>query len=199
MNTNRTSPSAIRTPDSARAEHALDWNDRLQDWLDGELDGADLAAFEAHLAGCEICQQSVERLEQLDGLLVEATPQLSLDENFDRRLMERIQTSDEAVNEKGRAEARRRVEQELQQQLGELRRGWKRTLAFVIPGIVAGIAIAFALASWLDSSGLTGTLVAEGTAELGNGSADFIRLGVISIVGTALGTLVAPWLARLSE
>jgi anti-sigma factor RsiW len=195
MNTDRTASPANRASDGARADHVLEWSDRLQDWLDGELDSAGVTAFETHLAGCEICQQSVEQLEQLDAMLVEAAPSLELDENFDRRLLAQI----EQIDEKGRAEARRRIEQELQQQLSELRRGWKRTLAFVIPGIVAGIAIAFALAAWLDNSGVTSTLVAEGSAELGRGSADFIRLGVTSIVGAALGMLVAPWLARLSE
>jgi anti-sigma factor RsiW len=189
MSTDRTPPPA------AASDHELEWNDRLQDWLDGELDPAGVTAFETHLAGCAMCQNTVARFEQLDEALVAAAPTLSLDASFDQRLLAQIET----IDEKHRAEARRRIEQELQQQLGALRRGWKRTLAFVIPGIVAGIAVAFALTAWLDDSGVTRTLVAEGAAELGSGSTDFIRLGVTSIVGAALGMLIAPWLARLSE
>jgi anti-sigma factor RsiW len=175
--------------------HSLDWNDRLQDWLDGELSAADMAAFEAHLADCAECQQSMAALEQLDAELVAASPPLKLTAAFDQRLFAQI----DAIDETQRAEARRRIELEMQQQLRALSRTWQRTLAFVIPGVVAGIALAFTLTGWLDSSGMTSTLVAEGAAELGRGSADFLRIGVTTVVGAALGMLVAPWLARLAE
>jgi anti-sigma factor RsiW len=182
-------------PEIPPSEHSLEWNERLQDWLDGELNGADTAAFEAHLTACAQCQQSVEEFEQLDTALIEASPPLQLNAAFDARLFAQIDTIDDSK----RAEARRRIEQEWQQQIHALSRGWRRTLAFVIPGVVAGIAIAFALASWLDSSGMTSTLVAQGAAELGGGATDFLRIGVTAIIGAALGMLVAPWLARLVE
>lgn len=177
------------------SQHSQEWNDRLQDWLDGELNSGDTAAFEAHLKTCAECQQSMEELEQLDAALTEASPPLELDTAFDAQLFAKIG----AIDEGQRAEARRRIEQEWQQQLQALSRNWRRTLAFVIPGLVAGIAIAFAAAGWLDSSGITDSLVAEGAAELGGNSIDFIRIGVTSVVGAALGMLVAPWLARLAD
>lgn len=177
------------------SEHSLQWNDRLQDWLDGESNGAATAAFEAHLKTCAQCQQSVEELEQLDAALVEASPPLELNATFDARLLAQI----DAIDDSRRAEARRRIEQEWQQQMRALSRNWRRTLAFVIPGVVAGIAIAFALTGWLDSSGVTSTLVAQGAAELGDGSTDFLRIGVTTVIGAALGMLVAPWLARLAD
>jgi len=80
-----------------------------------------------------------------------------------------------------------------------LRRNWRRTLAFVIPGIVGGIVLAMALVSWMDSSGITSSLVAQGAAELGGRSVDYLRLGITAVVGGAFGMLVAPWLARLAE
>ncbi len=43
------------------------------------------------------------------------------------------------------------IEQELQQNLHALARGWRRALLFVVPGVVAGVALAFALAWWLDT------------------------------------------------
>jgi anti-sigma factor RsiW len=177
------------------SRHSQEWNDRLQDWLDGELNSADTAAFEAHLKACAECQQSVQELEELDTALVAATPALQLDTAFDARLFAKI----EAIDDSKRAEARRQIEQEWQQQLQALSRNWRRTLAFVIPGVVAGIAIAFAAAGWLDSSGVTDSLVAQGAAELGGRSVDFLRIGVTSVVGAALGMLVAPWLARLAD
>lgn len=176
-------------------QHSEEWDARLQDWLDGELNTAESAVFETHLADCGTCQQSLEALEKLDAALVEASPPLRLDRDFDQRLLAQI----EAIDDGKRAEARCRAEQEWQQQMQALSRNWKRTLAFVIPGVVAGIALAFAVMAWLDSSGITNSLVAQGTAELGGGSSDLLRTGITGVIGAALGMLVAPWLARLAE
>jgi anti-sigma factor RsiW len=171
------------------------WDDALQDWLDGELNDADGAAFEAHLAACGLCQRSLPEFEELDEALVEATPPMQLSAAFDQNLLARI----DAIDESKRQEARRRLEQEWQQQMQSLSRNWRRTLAFVIPGIIGGIVLAVALMSWLDSSGITSNLVAQGAAELGGRSIDYLRLGITAVVGGALGTVVAPWLARLAD
>ena len=183
-----------RPPQSA-PQHSEEWDHRLQDWLDGELNTADASVFEAHLAGCGTCQQAVEALEKLDAELVAATPPLQLNRDFDQRLFAQI----DAIDESKRTEARRRLEQEWQQQMHALSRNWKRTLAFVIPGVIAGIAMAFAVMAWLDSSGITNNLIAQGTAELGSGSADMLRIGLTGFIGAALGMAFAPWLARLAE
>ena len=175
--------------------HSEQWDGRLQDWLDGELNTAENAVFEAHLAGCGECQQTVEALQNLDAALVEATPPMELNQAFDERLFARI----EAFDETKRIEARRRLEQEWQQQMQALSRNWKRTLAFVIPGVIAGIAFAFAVLAWLDSTGVTSNLVAQGSAELGSGSTDLLRVGLTGFMGAALGVGVAPWLARLAD
>ena len=175
-------------------EHAQ-WDDALQDWLDGELNDAESAAFEAHLAACGLCQRSLPEFEELDEALVESAPQLKLDANFDHALFAQI----DAIDESRRLEARRRLEQEWQQQMQSLSRNWRRTLAFVIPGIIGGIVLAVALMSWLDSSGITSNLVAQGAAELGGRSIDYLRLGITAVVGGALGMVVAPWLARLAD
>lgn len=171
------------------------WDDALQDWLDGELNDAQSAAFEAHLAACGLCQRSLPEFEELDEALVESAPQLQLDANFDQALFAQI----DAIDESKRLEARRRLEQEWQQQMQFLSRNWRRTLAFVIPGIVGGIVLAMALLSWLDSSGITSNLVAQGAAELGGGSIDYLRLGITAVVGAGFGMLIAPWLARLAD
>ena len=171
------------------------WDDALQDWLDGELNDAASAAFEAHLAACGLCQRSLPEFEELDEALIEAAPSLQLDAAFDQSLFAQI----DAIDEGKRLEARRRLEQEWQQQMQSLRRNWRRTLAFVIPGVIGGIVLAMALVSWLDSSGITSNLVAQGAAELGGRSVDYLRLGITAVVGAAFGMLVAPWLARLAD
>lgn len=171
------------------------WDDSLQDWLDGELNEADRAAFEAHLGRCELCQRQLGELEELDSALLEAAPPLELSPAFDQQLFARI----DAIDETQRIEARRRLEQEWQEQMQALAHNWRRTLAFVIPGVIGGIVLAFALVSWLDSSGITSNLVAQGAAELGGSSIDYLRLGITAVVGAAFGMLVAPWLARLAD
>lgn len=167
----------------------------MQDWLDGELNSGDSAVFEAHLADCNSCQETLEALERLDEALVEATPPLQLNPAFDQRLLAQI----DAIDDSKRAEARRRLEREWQQQMSALSRNWKRTLAFVIPGVIAGIALAFAVLAWLDNSGVTSNLVAQGSAELGGGSTELLRTGITGFIGAALGMLIAPWLARLAD
>jgi anti-sigma factor RsiW len=182
-------------PPPIAPNHSEQWDGRLQDWLDGELNTAESAVFEAHLAGCGECQQTLVALEKLDEALVEATPPMELNQAFDQRLFAQIG----ALDETKRIEARRRLEQEWQQQMQALSRNWKRTLAFLIPGVIAGIAFAFAVLAWLDSSGVTSNLVAQGSAELGSGSSDLLRVGLTGVIGAAMGAGLAPWLARLAD
>ena len=102
-------------------QHALEWNDRLQDWLDGDLADADIAVFTAHLADCPLCQQQLADFEQLENTLQAQSPRLSLDEAFDARLFAQI----DAMDETQRAAARQKIEQELQNDLRELTRSWQ--------------------------------------------------------------------------
>jgi anti-sigma factor RsiW len=181
-------------------EHLLDWNDRLQDWLDGDAEGAAAAQFETHLAQCTLCQQRVSEFERLDAALGSAAPRISLDERFDQRILAQIDSSEKF----NRAEARRRAEQELQQNLRALSRGWRRALGFVVPGVIAGIAIALALSAWLDDSGLTRTLAAQGVSQLGadplgRAGFDVIQVSLTALLGASLGLLVARWLAGVAE
>src|SRR5688500_2799827 len=39
-----------------------EWNDRLSEYLDGELEPPDRAALETHLAGCEACRADLADL-----------------------------------------------------------------------------------------------------------------------------------------
>jgi anti-sigma factor RsiW len=171
------------------------WDDSLQDWLDGELNGADTAAFEAHLAHCGKCQLNVGDFQELDQELAEASPPMELSGSFDQKLFAKI----DAIDENKRIEARRRLEQEWQQQVQALARNWRRTLAFVVPGIIGGMVLAVALMTWLDSSGVTNSLVAQGAAEFGGQSINYLRIGITGVVGAAFGMLLAPWLARLAD
>lgn len=176
-------------------EHALEWNDRLQDWLDGDLADAHVAAFTAHLADCPRCQQQLADFEQLENTLQAQSPRLSLDEAFDARLFAQI----DAIDETQRAAARQKIEQELQNNLRELTRSWRRALVFIVPGIIGGIALAFAVMGYFDASGLTGKVVAEGASELGSHSASLIHAVFVAATGAIIGGVMAGWLAKAAD
>lgn len=190
---------------SATEDHDELWSDRLLDWLEGDLNAADATSFDAHRAGCAICKQQLHDLAQLDGSLRAALPPIALDESFDRRLFARI----DAMDEGQRVAARQRAEREFQQNLRALAVGWKRTLGFVIPGVVGGVALALAVTGWFDSSGVTQTLSIETTQSLmnlggigaafGGDMAAMVRLSLTAALGAGIGLLVARWLVTIAD
>jgi len=175
--------------------HDIEWNDRLQDWLDGDLDAANAAALQAHMAGCAACRARADELQALDRSLRSAAPRLALDDAFDAELFAQI----DAVDESKRAEARQRIEQELQQNLQALARGWRRALLFIIPGVIAGVALAFALTWWMNDAGVMRALIAQSAAEFGPGNSGQVQLIATTLLGAALGGLIARWLATVVE
>ncbi|HEX7113890.1 MAG TPA: zf-HC2 domain-containing protein [Steroidobacter sp.] len=181
-----------RTPEQ---QHDLDWNEPFQDWLDGELDAEGLARFEAHLEGCAVCQERAEEFRKLDAALEAALPRLSLDASFDERLFAKLDEVDEAK----RAEARRRAQQEFESGMSALARKWRLALGLVIPGAIAGIALAFAVIAWLGDSGFTYMLAAEGSERLGTSNFELLRIGLTALVGAVLGGVVARWLATVAD
>jgi anti-sigma factor RsiW len=180
------------------SEHRLEWNDRLLDWLDGDVEAGEWTLIEAHLRECRICQAQLAEFRQLDGALRTAAPPMSLDATFDQRLYERIGAIDAAAEEKRRAQARERIEQELQQNLHALSRGWRQALGIVIPAVIASVAIAFMLSVWLDHSGLTQQLVANAPKGLAQNSG-LIHWVVIALLGTGIGLIVSRWLASVVD
>jgi anti-sigma factor RsiW len=175
--------------------HDIQWNDRLQDWLDGDLDAADTAALQAHMADCAACRARADELQTLDRNLRSAAPRLALDDSFDAKIFAQL----DAIDETKRADARRRLEQELQQNLHALARGWRRALFFVVPGVIAGVALAFALAWWLDTGGVMRTLIVQSAAEFGTDNSGQVRLIVMTVLGAGLGGMIARWLASVVE
>jgi anti-sigma factor RsiW len=183
------------SPPSVKLEHELAWNDRLQDWLDGDLSDADAAALQAHMADCAACRARAEELQELDRSLVSAAPPLTLDATFDARIFAQI----DAIDDSRRAEARQRLEQELQQNLHALARNWRRALLFIVPGVVAGIALAFGLAAWLNDASVMQALVVESAGKLGSETPSLVHLAATTVLGAALGGTIARWLASVVE
>jgi anti-sigma factor RsiW len=166
-------------------EHELAWNDRLQDWLDGDLDAAGAAALQAHMADCAMCRARADELQALDRNLQLASPRLTLDSAFDAKIFAQIA----AIDDSQRAAQRQRLEQELQQNLQALKRGWR----------LAGIALAFALAWWLNDAGLMRTLVVQSAAEFGANNSSQVQVIVMTLLGAGLGGTLARWLASVVE
>ncbi len=184
------------TPQSTAArEHELAWNDRLQDWLDGDLSAADTATLQTHMADCAACRERAEELQELDRKLRSAVPRLALDNSFDAKIF----AQPDVIDESQRAEARRRLEQELQQNLHALARGWRRALLFSVPGVIAGVALALGLAWWLEDANLMRTLIEQSAAEFGSDNSGQVRLLAMTLLGAGLGGVIARWLASLAE
>lgn len=175
--------------------HDLEWNDRLQDWLDGDLAPDEATQVEAHVDTCDACQAQLAALKEMDQALIAAAPRLKLDESFDARLFAQISSEDEAR----RAAARERVQQELEAGLASLARDWRRTLAIVIPGVLAGIALAFGLAEYFGTAEWVQSLTARGAGEIGTLNASHLHAIATSAIGAATGYLVARWLANSAE
>jgi len=172
------------------AEHHLEWNDRLQDWLDGDIDPADGDVFEAHLRDCLLCQRRVEEFSNLEAALFAANPAPVPSDSFDARLFAQI----DSVNEVQRAAARQRVEQELQDNLQALSRSWRRTWAFVIPGMIGGVLLAFALVGSFDAAEVTAKIAGDQLANVGS-----LQTILTGLMGAALGGFMSGWLAKVAD
>ncbi|HEX2494544.1 MAG TPA: zf-HC2 domain-containing protein [Steroidobacter sp.] len=179
---------------SYNLEHALLWSDRLQDWLDGNEEAAERAAVEAHLADCEQCRAQLAEFQELDAALQSTAKPIALTEAFEARLFARVDVIDEAQ----RAAARERAEQEWRDSLSALSRNWRRTLAFVIPGVIGGIVLAFALTSYFVASDM-GEPLLESAQTLGRLDTHFIQSLLTTVFGAAVGAGVARWLASVAE
>ena len=176
-------------------DHRLAWMERLQDRLDGDLNDAERQVVDAHLADCTSCQAQLAEFEALDQALLAATPRLSLDAAFDARLLHEIGS----IDDRQRLLSRQRLERERQETLRGLSRRWRQSLAFVVPGVIAGIALALALLGWLHHSDVSQALVSEGAQELGGQSAVYVQAFTFALLGGGIGLTVARWLSSAAD
>ena len=125
------------------APEYCDWEERLQDWIDGDLDPAQSAAFDEHIAGCLSCHARMNALQALDAALSRSFSQETPEESFDRRVLERIAAAATA----DRAAARARVEREWRDQMAALSRQWRNAWRSMILNGLAGAALLVALST----------------------------------------------------
>jgi len=118
------------------ADH-FEWDERLQDWIDGDLDPAASAALEAHLAGCDECQARLQAFRAVDATLSGSLARQTLPASFDRAVLERV---DRAANA-GHAAARARLEQAWQAEIGAFSRQWRTAFRSMILNTVLATAL----------------------------------------------------------
>jgi anti-sigma factor RsiW len=125
-------------PDSA--DH-FEWDERLQDWIDGDLDPAASAVLEAHLAGCDACQARLRAFRAVDARLSASLARQTLSSSFDRTVLAHIDGAPKA----GRAAARARLEQAWQAEIGAFSRQWRTAFRSMILNalLVAALLVAF--------------------------------------------------------
>lgn len=187
MSGNSVIPSPMpssRPADPKTAAHHHLWNDDLQDWLDDAPQATEARPFAAHLSDCDLCPAQLDRFRELESALRAHTPPLSLDETFDTQLLSRIQAAD--VEQQ--LAARQRMAQELLSGLAALSRSRRRALAFIAPGMAAGGAVAFALATHFSTTALSQAPLP--------GNPALLPSIVTALLGASIGGLVAGWLAK---
>ncbi len=173
-----------------KIDHELEWSDRLQDMVDGALAPEEHAIVQAHLESCSSCREQLTTLRAIDAELSEVTPRLALDARFDERLLAQIDSADEARL----ATERKRIQAELESDLARLAKEWRRTLAIIVPGVLAGIALAFGLAEYFETAEWMRSLTAQSAGEIGGANATYLHIVLTSALGGAIGYIVARWL-----
>jgi anti-sigma factor RsiW len=168
-------------------QHDREWNDRLQDLLDGDVASGERAMLELHVAGCTRCRTQFSRLKRLDVLLRTKLDRPFAATGFDQQVHARINAMDDQARDK----ARRRMERELQENLQTLASGWRRGLLSVIGGAIAGIALALAFLAWANDAGLARSFADAASSGIGSGYAGLAHTFATILFGAAIGAGVS--------
>jgi anti-sigma factor RsiW len=168
-------------------QHDREWNDRLQDLLDGDVASGERHGFEAHVAGCTRCRAQFSKLKRLDSLLRSKMERPVVSGGFDQQVFARIAAMDDLARDK----VRRRMERELQENLQTLAAGWRRGLLSVIGGAIAGVALALAFLAWANDAGLARSVADAASTGIGSGYAGLAHTFATIVFGAAIGAGVS--------
>jgi anti-sigma factor RsiW len=173
------------------ADH-FDWDERLQDWIDGNVGPSGSAALEAHIAGCPRCLARRSAFQAVDSALSQGLPREALSADFDRSLLARIDRA--PLSE--RAAARARLEQAWQTEVGAFSRQWHAALRSMILNalLATGLLAAFltrlpgsASTAWLTDQIAHFTLYASSrpalTVAVMAAAMSIVALGVTRVLG----------------
>jgi anti-sigma factor RsiW len=171
------------------ARDHYEWDERLQDWIDGDLDPSGAAALEAHVAGCSACQARMSGFRALDTTLAKALAPPALSEAFDRRLLEHV----DRASTSERTAARARLEREWQAQMRAFSRQWRHALGSMLLNLLLGTALLVALLARLGAPSLVSRLI-EQSGQLTHYAS--LRPASAAMVAVAGLTVAALWLTR---
>lgn len=174
--------------------HEAEWAQRLEEWRDGIASAAEAATIESHLPNCDECREYLAALDGIDAALSGSLVAPALSSEFDRNLWSRIGAADEIQ----RALAKQRAQNDMQQSLAALDRRWRRKLALIIPGVLAGIVLAFWVAYLLSSSWLA-PMFTLAHQQLGPAMGLLVQTLITSLVGGVAGFLITQWVAPASD
>jgi anti-sigma factor RsiW len=168
----------------------FEWDERLQDWLDRDLDPGEVAALEAHIAGCRPCQARLSAFRTVDEALSKSLPGETLSDSFDRVVLERIDVASKAA----RAAARARIQQEYQDEIGAFSRQWRTALRSMILNVLVATALLVAFLTQLSGS-LSAAWLADQIGQFAFYA--YSRPGLTLAVMAAATSLVAFGLTRV--
>jgi anti-sigma factor RsiW len=176
----------------SQTPHEAEWDQRLEEWRDG-LSASHAAAIESHIASCGECQSYLKALDRLDAALSSTISAPLLAPDFAAALWSRIDSGSQVE----RALAKQRAQAELQQELAKLSANWRRKLALALPGVLAGVALAFWLVSAIGGllSPLVGALQQHVTPEIGQ----LIQAILTALLGGAAGLVMSQWVGASSD
>ena len=135
--------------------HSPQDEDRLLDYLDGQLPASEARAIEAHAAACPECQALRRQWEQLDEKLARTLAQPRLSPDFAARLRERV-----AVETKAGAPAAQTNEPLVEARRREKRVFWLGLLdglGYSAAAMVGGYWLLHLAMAWVPSQAVAGT------------------------------------------
>jgi len=129
--------------------HLAQWQDRIQDSIDGALSAVELAEIHAHLATCVLCATEQKRLLAMDAQMRKAFATAAiLPANFDQRLFASIAL----LEQDKRALARHCEQQEYEAQRVQLRSRWRELVRFHLGNLIGGVVTTSAVIAALVSA-----------------------------------------------
>ena len=124
----------------------LEFNEKIAEYLDNQLDPAERALLEQHVATCSDCRATAQQWRELDFALSRTIQAPALKPGFETRLQTRIQAEANLLSQTERAERKAALQAEFQTGLKRLHK-----ISFGAFDLLDGLGIATmaALGGWL--------------------------------------------------
>jgi hypothetical protein len=172
-----------------QAEHLAEWQDRLQDAIDGDAS----EELRAHLSVCAICHNQHAKLLALHTQLkTEFANVPALGADFSARVFAKIDSQEQAR----RVASKQRAEQEFRERMRAFQLDWREILRKHFGNIVAALTVLIALVAGLNSLWTSAReQLHSSIASLPFASNPF-ALPIAVVIGTASIAAAALWWLR---